>query len=52
MNCKPTAVWKQLTVRIPAKVHRVAEERRSAVLVEDLLRGYLVGPVSKKVVRT
>lgn len=44
-----TADWKQLVVRIPPDVHhalkvRAAEEGRSiAVLVEGLVRGYLVG---------
>ena len=41
--------WKQLTVRIPAEVHRglkirAAEEGRSvAVTIEGLIRQYLVG---------
>ena len=41
--------WKQLTVRIPPEVHRAlrirsAEEGRSAtVIIEGLIRQYLVG---------
>ncbi len=41
--------WKQLTVRIPPEVHRAlrirsAEEGRpAAVIVEGLIRAYLVG---------
>ena len=43
------AAWKQLTVRVPPEVHRAlriraAEEGRScAVIVEGLVRRYLVG---------
>ena len=54
MKRKPEVPGKQLTVRVPPEVHRAvkvraAEERRSAaVLVEDTIRGYLVGPGAKK----
>ena len=54
MKRKLKGDWKQLTIRIPQEVHRAvkvraAEEDRSvAVIVEDLLRGYLVGPAAKK----
>ena len=43
------ANWKQLTIRIPPEVHRAlrirsAEEGRpAAVIVESLIRQYLVG---------
>ena len=54
MKRKPEVPWKQLSVRVPPEVHRAvkvrgAEEGRSAaVLVEDTIRGYLVGPGAKK----
>ena len=46
--------WKQMTVRVPPEVHRAlkiraAEEGRTvAVIVEDLVRGYLVGDQGTK----
>ena len=45
----PKVIWKQLTVRVPVEVHRAlkvraAEEGRSlAVIIEGLVREYLVG---------
>jgi predicted HicB family RNase H-like nuclease len=45
----PKVIWKQLTIRVPVEVHRAlkvraAEEGRSlAVIIEGLVREYLVG---------
>jgi plasmid stability protein len=45
----PKVIWKQLTIRLPADVHRalkvrVAEEGRNmGELIEGLVRQYLVG---------
>ena len=49
MKTKPKVTWKQLTIRLPADVHRalkvrVAEEGRNmGELVEGLVRQWLVG---------
>jgi len=49
MKKKPLVEWKQLTIRVPVEVHRAlkvraAEEGRSlAVIIEGLVREYLVG---------
>jgi len=46
---KKVGSWKQLTIRVPSEVHRAlkiraAEEERScSVIVEGLIRRYLVG---------
>ena len=48
MKNEQKVIWKQLTIRVPPEVHRglkvrSAEEGRScAVIVEELVRGYLV----------
>jgi predicted HicB family RNase H-like nuclease len=49
MKKKPLVEWKQLTIRVPVEVHRAlkvraAEEGRSlAVIIEGMVREYLVG---------
>ncbi len=49
MKKPPKVIWKQLTIRVPVEVHRAlkvraAEEGRSlAVIIEGLVREYLVG---------
>lgn len=48
MTAAPKTTWKQTTLRLPAEVHRAmkirsAEEGRPVgVIIEDLIRGYLV----------
>ena len=50
----PKVIWKQLTIRVPVEVHRAlkvraAEEGRSlAVIIEGLVREYLVGGKAPK----
>ena len=54
MKTKPKVTWKQLTIRLPADVHRalkvrVAEEGRNmGELVEGLVRQWLVGGKAPK----